>query len=310
MQLFRYPGSKANGRAQRQIKSFFPVSFKEYREPFVGSGAIYWTIPSTTPRWINDFNRNLIAVYEALKYRPGKFIELCREIPPADPEEPVLTKPSGARYPLRLLEKFKQFKLDDGMDPALRYLFLNRCAWNGRVILDQKRRHSSTHFSAPCGWCFKLFDKLAEAAEVVADTRIACSDFEELFNAPGDDVFIFADPPYVKDTELHKTRKLYEHGFTMDDHRRLRDCVRRCKHDVMITYDDHSTIRELYKEFFINDASWIYMGRADRKLGRELIITNYPSLQPSASVAEITAPTLQLVLPASTDGISRVEIAA
>ena len=214
VQLFRYPGSKANPKALRQIKSLFPQSFKCYREPFVGSGAIFWTIPITTKRWINDYNRNLIAVYEALKARPKEFVERCNAIPPATADEPMVTKRSGIRYPRRLLETFEQFKRDEGMDRALRYLFVNRCAWNGRVILDQKRL-SRTYFSNPDGWNTELLDKLAEAAEIVAETKITCSDFEELFDEPGDEVFIFADPPYLNDTELDQSGKLYEHGFTM-----------------------------------------------------------------------------------------------
>jgi len=308
MQIFRYPGSKANPKALRQIKALFPASFQGYREPFVGGGAVYGTELPTTERWINDYNRPLIAVYEALKSRPGKLIELCREIPPAAPDEQMLIKRSGARYPVRMVEKFEKFKMDDEMDPALRYLFLNRCAWNGRVILDRKRL-SRTYFSNPAGWSTKLLDKLAEAAEIVAGTKITCSDFEELFNEPGEDVFVFADPPYVKDTELHTSGKLYEHGFTMDDHRRPHDCFRRCTHKVMITYDDHPTIRELYRKFEVHEASWTYMGRADRKLGRELIITNYPAVRPSVSVEGIVAPTQQIALPDPSEE-SRKEMAA
>jgi DNA adenine methylase len=184
-------------------------------------------------------------------------------------------KPSGARYPFRLVEQFRQLLQNEDADPALRYLFLNRCGWNGRVILNSDWRHR-TYFSNPKGWSLTLLGRLADAAQTVADAKITCSDFEWLFDEPGEDVFIFADPPYMADTNFTKSSKLYECGFTLQDHTRLRDCASRCKHKWMISYDDDPVIHDLYKDFFIHPATWTYMGQKDRPKGRELIITNYP----------------------------------
>jgi DNA adenine methylase len=125
-----------------------------------------------------------------------------------------------------------------------------------------------------------MLTRLEQAAERLAHATITCSSYEHLFEAPGDDVLIVADPPYVMETNLSPSSKLYEFGFSLGDHRRLRDCVLRCRHKVLMTYDDHPLVRELYRELFVHEASWVYSGRADRKIGRELIITNYPRQQP------------------------------
>lgn len=279
MSPFRYPGGKS--RVARLMKSFFPGTFSEYREPFVGGGGVYWTMPVTMSRWVNDLNRPLIAVYEALKRRPRDFYESCVAIAPPSAEELARSACGGQRRAPRLFELFEQFKADDEMDQALRYLFLNRCSWNGRVILDPAR-YSRTAFTKPQGWSDMFLRDLARAADLVAGTTVTCSDFETLFDEPGSDVLIFADPPYVKDTELSLNAKLYERGFSMADHRRLRDCAARCKHKIVLTYDDHPMIRALYREgFYVHPQSWRYLGRADRKMGHELVITNYPVMASS-----------------------------
>ena len=275
MSIFRYPGGKSKSQALQQIKACFPAEYAEYREPFVGGGGVFWSINPSIPRWINDRNRSLIAVYEALKTRPQQFIESCKSIAPASAQEEMLHSKTGIPYPKRLVKLFQSYLYDDSSDPALRYYFLNRCAWNGRVILDPSRRNRAS-FSNPRGWSAVLPLKLAKAAEMVATAKITCSSYESLFEHPGKDVLIFADPPYVVDTNFPASGKLYEFSFSMDDHRRLRDCVLRSDHKVVLTYDDHPMIRELYRDFYIHEAGWTYSGRMDRVKGRELIITNYP----------------------------------
>lgn len=294
MKVFRYPGGKAKASALSQIKAVFPSRFQEYREPFVGGGGVFWTLPRSMRRWINDRNRPLIAVYEALKNRPAEFAAMCAAIEPAEPGEPMVVKPSGIQYPKRLVEKFYELLNDDNADPALRYFFLNRCGWNGRVRLDSAWRHR-TYFSNPKGWSPKLSRTLKDAAVIVAAARITSTDYEALFDEPGDEVLIFADPPYVKDTTLSNSGKLYEFGFGMEDHRRLRDCVLRCKHKVVLTYDDHPLIRHLYRDFYLQEASWTYSGRSDRAEGHELIITNYATN--SLVGIESAAPTRMEVKP-------------
>lgn len=273
MNVFRYPGGKSKKAVRQTIQQYFPPTFKQYREPFVGGGGMFWSMPTNIPRWINDLNTDVVAVYEALGSRPDQFIAMCESIPPFSPGEAMITKANGTQYPRRLSETFDRLLHDDDADPALRYLFLNRCAWNGRVRLAESNRNR-TYFSNPKGWSKTFFETLESAAKIMTNVKLTTVDFEVVFDAPGDDVLIFADPPYVVDTEFSNSSKLYDCGFTMADHHRLRECVRRCRHSVVMTYDDHPVVRDLYRDFHIREASWTYCGRVDRQKGHELIITN------------------------------------
>jgi DNA adenine methylase len=274
--IFRYPGGKSRRGIQELIFAHFPKDFREFRDAFVGGGGILFGIDTSKRRWLNDMNTHLIAVYLALRDRPREFIELCREIGPPRPNDPQYVSPKGTKYNKRLRDLFYRLRDDPTTDLALRYFFLNRTGYAGRVVLDGDRVNR-TMYSNPKGWNIINTDRLVEAAELLAGTEITCGDYEPLFTAPGERVQVYGDPPYVRDTELPKSGKLYQHGFTYDDHRRLAQVVRACPHNVCLSYDDHPLVRELYRGFFIHELSWTYCGTSlkRKKNGRELLITNY-----------------------------------
>lgn len=284
--FLRYLGGKSKPQDRDEITKYFPESFKEYREPFVGGGGIFFTVDESTRRWINDLNRPLIAIYEALKARPTEFIRDCMAIAPMSYGEPVMTKDSGVTCPKRLWEKFNELLDDQDADPALRFLFINRCSLFGRVSLDPQRRSESA-FTNPEGWSDGLFRGLAGAAKSLKNTTITCSDFEWLFDQPGEDVLIYADPPYMVQTLMPRASEIYEYGFRMNDHRRLKEAVARSRHKVVLSYDNHPAIRDLYRDQFIHETSWTYVGTKDKRIGRELVITNYPVVNLRNEVAEL-----------------------
>ena len=56
----RYPGGKQ--KAITKIANYLPPSFKEYREPFLGGGSVFFHVLQTAPQikyWINDLNEEL-----------------------------------------------------------------------------------------------------------------------------------------------------------------------------------------------------------------------------------------------------------
>ena len=279
--IFRYPGGKSKNSIKNLILSYAP-KFSEYREPFVGGGGIYFSVDPTKRRWINDIDPNLIEVYKALADRPDQFIELCKSIKPAMIGEPLAypkENSSGQQYNARLKAKFDELSYNEEADQALRYFFINRTVWGVRVNYDPKMK-SRMYFSNPGGWDIVNTNKLEKAAKIIKGTRISCGDYSTLLTENGDDVYIFCDPPYYKNTELVGPSRLYGFGFEVEDHAKLAHQIIACKHKVLISYDDHPIIRELYKDFHIYEASWTYCGTSSsdgqkKRIGKELIILNY-----------------------------------
>jgi DNA adenine methylase len=282
----RYPGGKSKTKVQKLILAYKPAKISEYREPFVGGGGIFFGLQPAPnlKRWINDANEDLIKVYLAFRDHADEFIEACRFIKPMQPGEPeVSTKTAnGAKYNQRLGEEFKRFAADTKGWPALRYFFINRTVWGGRVNYDPAMA-SRMYYSNPKGWNVVAKPHfLEDVAEHLQGTRITSGSYEQLLLEDGQDVWVYLDPPYLVDTEFNGTDKLYQFGFTKEDHIKFAETCRKSKHKLCISYDNQDFIKDLFKGFHIHEHEWVYSGarkagetELKRKTGKELIITNY-----------------------------------
>lgn len=293
--IFRYPGGKTRRHVQNKIFRRMPAFFSEYREGFVGGGGIFFGIDPKfcKSRWINDLNEPLISVYRALLDRPDEFIAECEKIKPAQEGEPLVSARDNSsekskKYNARLKAIFDQFVDEPDMDPALRYFFLNRTIWGGRVSYDPRMR-SRMYFSNPEGWNIVNTNRLTNAARHLQGTRITCDSYEITLREPGESVVVYMDPPYVVNSELSRNSQLYEFGFSMEAHEKFRNDVEDSPHKVCISYDDHELVRDLFTEdrgFYIYEETWAYCGtgKAEKDEGKELIITNYDASDISASL--------------------------
>ena len=105
-------------------------------------------------------------------------------------------------------------------------------------------------------------------------------DYSEVMNAPGDDVFVFLDPPYdIKDFLYGKNREMHK-SF---DHERFAEDVYKCPHKFMITYNLNDRLCELYKDYHLREwklrYSMAHRGEkgTDENVKTELLVTNYPT---------------------------------
>jgi len=284
--IFRYCGGKNKKSVQKKILGRAPLFYSEYREPFCGGCGIFWAIDPDIKRWINDLDKYLMCVYRYLKNKPKDFIASCRDIEPAKESEPLTSaRPGGKQiYNERLKNIFDTFVEDINGDQALRYFFINRTNWAGRVDYT---RPSRLYFSNPSGWNIVKTDALEKAAGLLKDATLTTGDYDLLLSSPGDDVFIYLDPPYFVNSGFDDGSSLYRHNFTIKDHKKLAEKVLACKHKILLSYDDDEDgyIRSLYSDpiFNIYKEEWTYCGTSSaksqknnkKKIGKELIITNY-----------------------------------
>ena len=278
--IFRYPGGKSKKNIREQILSKFPKKYIEFRDAMVGGGGVFFNIPIDKKRWINDLDNNLISVYQALKDRPKEFIAECRKIEAGKTTDPVCSsKPNGkSKYNARLKNEFDKLIKSDS-NPALKYLFVNRTVWGGRVNYEIQSR---LYFSNPEGWKLVHTDKMEKAANIIKDAKVTSLDYKNILEEDGEDVLIYIDPPYIKNTNLDKNSRLYRYNFENEDHIELCENIKKCKHKVIISYDNNPFIKKMYKDFKIYKTSWTYCGTSSAKThknykntGKELIITNY-----------------------------------
>lgn len=266
--IFRYPGGKSKKSVRDKILNRFPKNYKEYREPMVGGGGIFFTIPTSKKRWINDIDENLISVYLSLKNNPKNFIEKCKSI---DKD---------------LKNKFQEMVENKNYEKDIKYYFINRTVWGGRVNYAIPSR---LYFSNPNGWNIVKSNKLEKASNILKDAKITSVGYEDILFEDGEDVLIYIDPPYYLNTKLNKTSRLYRYNFEIEDHKKLCENIKKTKHKVILSYDDNIFIRKLYKDFNLGrgvgvshsrSEKWTYCGTSavkikNKKIGKELIITNF-----------------------------------
>ena len=255
---FRFVGSKA--QAIKFIKPFWEnVSHIEYREPFFGGGAVFFAKPKSRYNWINDIDTELITTLRVI----------------ADPaKREVLANRLGKEIATK--ERFEEIRGMDAkqdMDVAFRYFYVNRTAYSG-IMNKPNWGYDDKKSVPPSRWK----ERILEAGKKLEDVKITKLDFKDIILAPkinDGEVFIFVDPPYYEADQ----KRAYKHHFEEADHIRLAETLKKTKHKFCLTYDDCDGIRKLYSWAKLYPVSWRYhtanSNKASRKMGSELIITNF-----------------------------------
>lgn len=77
--IIKYPGGKQ--RELKYIHPRLPQTIDRYFEPFIGGGAVYFSIPSTIKSfYINDKSSDLMNMYALIKNKNKQFINVLEEI--------------------------------------------------------------------------------------------------------------------------------------------------------------------------------------------------------------------------------------
>lgn len=245
--------------------NIFPSHFNHYYEPFLGSGAVFFSMrpPQAT---LSDINPELIACYKAVR---DNWTEVKSHL------ETHHKKHNKEYYYL-----VRQEKSEDPAAKAARFIYLNRTCWNALYRVNLKGE-----FNVPIGTKTNVLlatDNFEETSKSLKNVTIDHLDFEEVINRAQKNDLIFADPPYTVKHNFNGFVKYNEKMFHWDDQVRLsesliRASARGCK--VLITNAHHSSVRDLYKDHFhlsVAYRSSVIAASSDRR-GKyeELIIKNF-----------------------------------
>ena len=269
----RYPGGKQ--KAIKQISEMMPEGALEYREPMIGGGSVYFharNIEFAQKYWINDEFKELIAFWNTVKDQ-----EKCKKL--MGELEELRQNFESAEDIKEYFYSAKEQEPKDEYKQAFLFFFFNRVTFSGTTRAGGFSSQASLNrFTA------SSIQRLKILPQAFMKTRITCGDFEKVINAPGEDVFIFLDPPYFTAKKLYG-RDGELHQF---DHKRLADLLKKTKHRFLITYDNCPQIRELYSwanqesnnEIVISPWNLRYgMNNCNSdnssKVGEELFIKNY-----------------------------------
>ena len=116
-----------------------------------------------------------------------------------------------------------------------------------------------------------MFEEIQKRLNTVVIENL---DFEKLIKLQDkESTFFFLDPPYFG------TEKYYKNvDFTKEDHERLYNTVKNIKGKFLISYNDCEYIRELYKDFNVEEVtrfSNLTAALEEKKEYKEILIKNY-----------------------------------
>lgn len=261
----RYPGGKQ--KAISQIASILPDKVAEYREPMVGGGSVFLharSINLAKKYWINDKFPELVSFWKVVQ-DPKLCARLQQDL------EKLRTSFQSPEQAKEYFLKARSEQTDDSYRLAFLFFFFNRVTFSGTTRAGGfSSAASNTRFTA------SSIERLCSMPSALDGVTISNHEFEELIVHPGDDVFLFLDPPYFTATKLYG-RNGSLHQF---DHERLASLLRKTEHRFLITYDDCDEIRNMYQWAKIKTWSLQYgMNNCNSqklsKVGSEIFISNY-----------------------------------
>jgi DNA adenine methylase len=268
----RYPGGKS--RALKQILPLIPLNISEFREPFVGGGSVFFAIRNLfqdriESYWINDLNYDLYCFWKQVRDNGSNLVEVLTET--------YTTTVDGRALFEELTQAKDQLNQNRELlcefQRAVRFFVLNRITFSG--VVDSGGYSQSAYEKR---FTESSIERVKNISPHLSGVKITNGDYTNTLFQDGDDVFIFLDPPYWKATgsKLYGVRGELHTTF---DHAQFAKNMKKCPHKWLITYDDSSTIRELFDFAEIQEWTLQYGMNNYRKesaaKGKELFIKNY-----------------------------------
>lgn len=263
--VLRYPGGKS--KALKYILPCLPSDFNEFREPFVGGGSVFIAVKQRIPTAtyvISDLNSDLMCLWSALKQDPIKFKKEVIK---------TINDYSDGKTLFLYLKELRKLGELTSFQKAVRYFILNRISFSGAVDAGGYSRESYEKRLTD-----SIIERIIPLGNLLKDVDIQKDYYRRYLKDPGDNVFIFVDPPYLKNikSKLYGKKGILHIIF---DHETLSYELSKCKHRWLATLDDSEEIRDMYD--FANMYEWTLqygmnnVNKKKAKKGKELFISNY-----------------------------------
>ena len=264
--ILKWPGGKKWLYAKHP--HVFPkhAKYDRYVEPFFGGGSVFFNL-KPKHALCSDVNSRLINFYEILKNHPEKVYNETLKL---------LDSHSKKQY-LKIREEFNS--LDENIDQAIFFLYLNRTCFNGVY-----RENSKGEFNVPMGstqyFPFKTIDFLNFSKDLSSAT-LKNADFREILKEAKKGDFIYVDPPYIKyeknyDAFRKYNKKVFSRKDLEDLALELNRLKNKCK--ILVSNFDLPFVKELFKDWSyleIEQRTSISGTAKGRKLVKEALIFNY-----------------------------------
>jgi DNA adenine methylase len=264
--FLKWAGGKS--RLIQQYISYFPKNYKNYHEPFLGGGAVFFYLQPTTAI-LTDINTELINTYCCVRDNVEELILLLKE--------------HKERHTRDYYYSVRNNSAGTGLEKAARIIYLNKTCFNGLY-----RVNSQGKFNVPLGRyenpniCPENLLRLASTA--LSHAEIQQADFTKVLNhATSSNDFVFFDPPYDPISDTSYFTAYSSNRFTKKDQELLRDtCAELASRGVrvIICNSDSEFIKKIYTDINfeihkIKAARSINSNIKNRGMIYEILITSF-----------------------------------
>jgi len=230
----------------KQLLPLFPKEFKNYHEPFLGGGAVFFELYSLgylkdKKIYLSDINSELINTYKVVKNNPIDLIsnlEIYKEKHSKD-----------FYYETRALDRKEEFKTFTKIERATRFIYLNKTCFNGLYRVNKKG-----YFNTPIG-SYKNpniadRDTILSASEALQNAIITNRPFMDVINNTNKNDLVYFDPPYYP---LNATSSFtsYDKNEFLDDKQKELFTVFEALHNkkcfILHSNSDTDFIKNLYQ---------------------------------------------------------------
>ncbi|HVX01767.1 MAG TPA: Dam family site-specific DNA-(adenine-N6)-methyltransferase [Nitrososphaera sp.] len=298
----KWAGSKR--RLVHMLARFCPERLGRYFEPFIGSGAFFFHLAQSKPRFeavLSDSNYELINVYLQVRDRTGELVEVL--------EEHQRNYYAGReKYYYYVRDAEEKLPASD-VERAARMIFLNRTCYNGLFRVNRAGRFNVPHgaYDRPT-ICNR--DALFSAARIIARDGVSIehANYADATRLCEKGDFVYFDPPYLPLTKTANFVDYTRESFGWQDHVELAGEFMRLHNlgcTVVLSNSDTHRIRQLYRDFTIKTArvERLINCNASRRTGqRELVILSSSSqsnVQRASNrkrrIAAVVVPTVQTI---------------
>ena len=265
--FLKWAGGK--GQLLGQLGKRVPASYNRYIEPFLGGGALYFSLQPKTA-YLSDLNPDLINCFEVVRSHLPALIEELKKY----------RYDRDMYYAVRALDREPGYAQTSPVCRAARFIYLNKTCFNGLF-----RVNSKGHFNVPFG-AYKdptILDitNLTACGEALKSAILKTGTFEDIVEIAEEGDFVYFDPPYAPASNTADFTQYVSGGFDESCQEvLLLTCLKLHQKGVkwMLSNSNTPIIQELYRGFKAEtvEAGRSINSRADKRGPiLELIIRNY-----------------------------------
>lgn len=259
--FLKWAGGKT--RFAHALRSMAPEFVGTYREPFMGSAAVFFEL-APEDAVLSDLNEDLVVCFQEIQRDPFAVMDLLDGMP-------------NTRKYYEDIRRTDRNSLNATERAAL-VIYLNKTGFRGLW-----RVNKSGEFNVPYGAYARPYynrDTVLEASKALQAAKVRCWRYGRALKLAKSGDWVYLDPPYVPTGAWGDFTRYTPDRFPLSEHEKLaeavRDLDRRGVH-FLLTNSDTPLVRDLYSGF----PQWTLPTRrdidlrSDKRASSDLVVANY-----------------------------------